>query len=407
MCGAAFGAQKLNVEKKGTYIYWFSYVDGLGKDQVTQPVKLKGQSGDLDVTPLGTTFKKARLFVMNKKTGNMAILDYAAPKDPKAAKPIEVKDDAFTYVRTVRLKAIAEDGSPLESAVVEITDGDGTDMRAIVTPADGGVAAFENVATGEISVKVRAKGVAKTVDSDIELPSKRDTPGFEKDIKVTGDVDTLQVAKAGSREGKAPSEPEKAGGGISAALQTLAGLILVIVVIAIVYVVLKSKGVTTEQALKSLGVQLPGDQADVGAAPGAPPSPAVDPNVCQFCGQRKDANGNCACSVPSGPISQPLTPSPQGVPRLVGIQGTYMGQVFEIPSGSKVMGREAECDIALVNDTTSSRRHATITVMGSDYSIRDEGSSNGTFVNGARITEQKLMPGDEVQVGGTRFKFEV
>jgi len=83
-----------------------------------------------------------------------------------------------------------------------------------------------------------------------------------------------------------------------------------------------------------------------------------------------------------------------------------MGQVFEIASGSKVIGREAGCDIALVNDNTASRRHATITVSAGDYSIRDEGSSNGTFVNGAKITEQKLTPGDEVQVGGTRFRFE-
>jgi len=91
---------------------------------------------------------------------------------------------------------------------------------------------------------------------------------------------------------------------------------------------------------------------------------------------------------------------------LVGTQGTYSGHVFEIPVGSTTIGREAENPIPLVNDTTASRRHATITISGSDYTIRDEGSSNGTFVNGARVTEQKLMPGDEVQIGGTKFRFE-
>ena len=404
MCGAASGAQKLKVEKKGTYIYWFAYTDGLGKEQVTQPVKFKGQAVDLDASALGATFKKAQLLVMNKKTGNLAILDYTAPKDPNAAKPIEVKKDAFTYVRTVRLRVIGEDGSPVESALVEITDGEGTPMNALVTPADMGLAVFENVATGEVSVKVRTKCVSKTVDSDIELPAKRDNPWFEKDVRVKGDVDTVAPPPKTGVEGV--KEAEARGGGIGGVLQMLAGLIFVIIVIAIVYAVIKSKGVTTEQALRKMGVQLPGDQAEPGAVPGGAAAPAVDPNMCPFCGQRKDANGNCACTIPSGPGPQPPTPGPQSGPRLVGIAGTYMGQVFEIPSGSKVLGREAECDIALVNDTTASRRHATITVSAGDYSIRDEGSSNGTFVNGAKITEQKLTPGDEVQVGGTRFRFE-
>ena len=40
------------------------------------------------------------------------------------------------------------------------------------------------------------------------------------------------------------------------------------------------------------------------------------------------------------------------------------------------------------------------------FVIRDQGSSNGTFVNGARVTEAPLRPGDEVSIGGTRFRFE-
>lgn len=63
--------------------------------------------------------------------------------------------------------------------------------------------------------------------------------------------------------------------------------------------------------------------------------------------------------------------------------------------------------MALTNDSTTSRRHATLAVLGDEVSIKDEGSSNGTFVNGAKITEQKLTPGDEVQIGGTKFRFEV
>ncbi|MGC8862143.1 MAG: FHA domain-containing protein [Armatimonadota bacterium] len=405
VCGATSGAQKLQVEKKGTYLYWFEYTDVLGNEKVTQPVKFKGQSVDLDTSALGTAFKKARILVMNKKTGNLAILDYTAPKHVKAAKPVEVKEESFTYVRAVRLRVVSEDGSPLESGLVEITDGEGTPMTAVLTPPDAGVAAFWNVASGEINVKVRAKGVSKTVDSDIELPTKRKLPWFERDVRVKGDVDTLPAAKTAERARPAPAEPARVGG-INSLLQMVAGLVFVIVVVAITYAVIKSKGVTAEQALRKLGVQLPGDQGEPGGTPGVVPAAAVDPNVCPFCGQRKDASGNCACAITAG-AAPGVAVTSAGVPRLVGIAGTYMGQIFEIGWGSKVIGREAGCDIALTSDSTTSRRHATITASAGVYSIRDEGSANGTFVNGARITEQKLTPGDEIQIGATRFRFEV
>jgi pSer/pThr/pTyr-binding forkhead associated (FHA) protein len=62
--------------------------------------------------------------------------------------------------------------------------------------------------------------------------------------------------------------------------------------------------------------------------------------------------------------------------------------------------------VALVGDPTTSRRHAVIVSQNGGYLLRDEGSSNGTFVNDARITEQLLHPGDEIQVGNNRFRFE-
>jgi pSer/pThr/pTyr-binding forkhead associated (FHA) protein len=41
------------------------------------------------------------------------------------------------------------------------------------------------------------------------------------------------------------------------------------------------------------------------------------------------------------------------------------------------------------------------------FEVIDEGSSNGTYVNGQRIAgRQALSPGDEVQVGSARFRFE-
>ncbi|OFX16744.1 MAG: hypothetical protein A2Z18_04095 [Armatimonadetes bacterium RBG_16_58_9] len=392
---AAWAAQDIEIEMKGTYVYWFTYRDADGNDRVSAPERFKGKSAKLDAGSLDERCSDVKLHVMDKSTGNMAIASYSPPKE-KEPKPIKLNPDDFEYVRNVRLKIVTEDGAPLESALVEITDGAGTPMRALVTPADEGIASFGDVATGEMNVKVIAKGATKTIDSAIEIPLERKTPGFESDVKVAGDVHTLAVSEDGKKtpEGKPGKEESKAAS--SLILQSIAGLVLIIVVIAVIYAILKSRGMSAQDALRKMGAQIPPE--------GQPqPGPVADSNVCPFCGQTKDAAGNCACTVTPGTAP---AGAPTAGPRLVGSQGTYSGQIFEISAGQVVIGRETG-DIALSNDGTVSRRHATITAADGSYTIRDEGSSNGTFVNGAKIAEQTLAAGDEVQIGATKFRFQL
>lgn len=399
--GAACAATKINVAKKGSYVYWLTYKDPSGGTQTTLPDVFKGKTANLDAKDLPVKFTNGKLFVMDKKTGNTAIVDYSAPKDAKSAKPVDLKQDDFQYVRNVRLKIVTEDGAPVARGIVHITDGMGTEMSIVLTPADDGYASFEDVATGEISVKVDAEGLKKTKDSDIELPEKRNTLGFEREIKVTGDVDTLPVEATAAKAHSA--QPAAKTGAGSSILPSIVGVVFIAIIIAVFYSIFKSKGITAGDALKKMGVELPGEQA--AGVPAPEPQAAVDPNICQFCGQRKDANGNCACTIAPG--ASPFSGQSQSAgPRLIGTQGVYMAQVFDITAGSAMIGREASNQIALINDNTASRHHATITSANGEYTVRDEGSSNGTFVNGARITEQKLTPGDEIQIGGSKFRFE-
>lgn len=73
------------------------------------------------------------------------------------------------------------------------------------------------------------------------------------------------------------------------------------------------------------------------------------------------------------------------------------------PTGLSV-GRGDQRDIVLP-DPASSRRHAEVSVVGSQYLIRDTGSVNGTFVNGQRIREHILVHGDRIRIGSTEFRF--
>lgn len=393
----------MEVAKKGTYVYWFEYKDALGKEQITAPARFKGRSADLNTSALGAKFTDAKLYVMDKATGNMAVSDYASPPAGEKPKAVKLKASDFEFIRSVRLRVVSEDGAPLESAIVSIVDGEGSAHQAVVTPADDGAARFEDVASGEISVKVKAEGATKTVDSDITVPEKRKTPFFEEDVRVAGDVHTLPVRKEAKTSQGKTEKPASGAGGSTVLFQSLAALAFVIVVIAIAWAIIKSKGITAQEALKKMGVSVPEEQQAGGVQPG----PAVDPNMCPFCGQRKDASGNCACSVTPGasPFGAPA-PAGGGGPRLIAASGPYAGQIFNLAGPSTTIGRETG-EIVLPNDSTVSRRHATLTESGGQYTVRDEGSSNGTFVNGAKITEHRLTPGDEVQIGGTRFRFEV
>jgi hypothetical protein len=70
-----------------------------------------------------------------------------------------------------------------------------------------------------------------------------------------------------------------------------------------------------------------------------------------------------------------------------------------------VIGRSSECDI-VVGDPNVSRRHAEVRRLGRGFSLVDLGSTNGTEVNGQRVTETSLMNGDVIGVGTTRITFE-
>ena len=69
------------------------------------------------------------------------------------------------------------------------------------------------------------------------------------------------------------------------------------------------------------------------------------------------------------------------------------------------IGRGPESDIRLP-DSGVSREHARIFQVGQDYFIEDLGSTNGTWVDGARVRQHRLKPGACLQIGPYEFRFE-
>ena len=79
-------------------------------------------------------------------------------------------------------------------------------------------------------------------------------------------------------------------------------------------------------------------------------------------------------------------------------------QSFDLRLGaSLIVGRALTSDIP-VFDPTISRRHAEIACDDDGVEVRDLGSSNGTFVNGTKVTEARLAAGDVVSFGKVSFR---
>jgi len=211
-------------------------------------------------------------------------------------------------------------------------------------------------------------------------------------------------------------------------------------------ILFREKATASKIARPAVDAPKPKATAPVGTA-------VVSGNVCPFCGAAKNAAGACLCTVvgspaappanamtapppaavggypaagagmsgygagvPGSPYASPGAPAmgnmgavPRGgsdMPRIVGIEGPYTGEVFLLTGQNLSLGREPGRDIVLSADHTVSRNHASVRNEGGDLVVYDNGSANGTFVNGMRISMQVLVPGDIVQFGSSKFRFE-
>src|SRR5512143_1042204 len=82
-------------------------------------------------------------------------------------------------------------------------------------------------------------------------------------------------------------------------------------------------------------------------------------------------------------------------------QGPRPNLVFELDLDSYAIGREAGNEI-VIEDPQVSRRHAQLTRQGTSYVIEDIGSTNGTYVNGKRVTAPVLLAnGDMIGLADT------
>ena len=82
------------------------------------------------------------------------------------------------------------------------------------------------------------------------------------------------------------------------------------------------------------------------------------------------------------------------------------GRSFPIGERPLLIGRSPDVDV-VINDSNASRRHAEVWRTSEGVAVRDLDSTNGTYVNGHRITAVSLSPRDDVTIGTLHLRIEL
>lgn len=90
---------------------------------------------------------------------------------------------------------------------------------------------------------------------------------------------------------------------------------------------------------------------------------------------------------------------------LIGMSSAVKGRKFELDQDETFLGRQNQNHIP-IDDPSISGRHCSVVRNGHRYTVVDLGSTNGTRLNGAKITKSALKPKDIIQVGGVELMFD-
>ena len=334
------------------------------------------------------------VFVVDETSGNMASRPLSAIKGDWKLTPGD-----YNHIGTVELR-LESKGQPVAAAIVDV--GGTTKTRSnFISPGEKGTTHFMNVPPGTFSLTVRFKVNGKDADpikQSFDLSLKREKPVPTLVISIPDAVDvvasTPSSSSSPSPQTSVTPKPQPSGEG-----SILGRIVTILIVLALVggvayyvLVVMRKNGDTVQDKLRQLGVDIPkpaGDPADPNPSPVTPIAAPAPPEKIILSAATPD------------PIVQ--SPAQSGTPQL----RMANGDVFELPEGETIVGRELGLSLSLVNESTVSRRHASLVKAGSDVRLKDLGSSNGTFVNGQRVSgEVPLNPGDSVQFGAVQCRFE-
>lgn len=126
---------------------------------------------------------------------------------------------------------------------------------------------------------------------------------------------------------------------------------------------------------------------------------------CPACGFKLPDRTQSFAPISLDPTPNMASPALLDDASLSVVRGEQIGKTFHL-NGSRVsVGRSPKCDIFL-NDMTVSRDHAFLSYDASGYSIHDNDSYNGVWVNNINVRDAHLQDGDIIQIGSFCLLFQ-
>lgn len=386
-------------------------------DQSAPPTALPAATGTEGIValalPAGLKVSDARLEVIDSSKGKVARL----PASTSGVTPLTPAD--FTLIQTVLVPVQIRNKGALTGATVTLADAARKDSRTwLLKPTDSGTAQFTNVPQGVPITVTVSEGSATPVSQTQTLPADPPADGYRwPTITVDWpDAKTVPLPAASAAAAAPAAVPAAAVPPVAPPAPDPLGSILQFVV-SLLFLGGAGYGLLwayrnghLKKLLDNLGIQTqPPTAADgpqgspFGKAQRAPIQPITEGTAEPLAGDSFSMGAGSIAGVTGMP------PIPGGGPRLVATMGSYAGHIFPVAPGAMDIGRDAANGVPLPQDTNTSRRHATLQALNGQITVTDNGSSNGTFVNGVKIPSQipqPLRPGDELQIGMTRFRFE-
>lgn len=384
-------AKKVKIEfvGEGERLVW---IQSKGKEHtVPEHQTVSGKAVDLDV-PAETAGKSVYVCDINSGDVSVKALDQVVK-----AGTWQVKSTDATMTYRV-IFGVLHDDKPVTTAVVHMKTKDET-LDALLTGADKGVTIFNLVPFGDVEVSVDYKtgGEAKSLSAQT-FTVKPGMEDVDQPFKLTIDdeVETVEPEKekeSGEGEGKEAGagekkeeEPPKTNA-FSTIFNMLIGLLVIGGISYAIWRYVQSNPDKAADILKKGGVHVPGDTQDPVMAPkkAGPPQQIILGD---------------AAPTPAEPLAAagPVVKNP----RLVKADGS----LYIVQDGEQVVGREGG-ELKLAGESSVSRSHAKISKAGDTITVEDMGSTNGTFVNGQRLSGPvSLQPGDAVQFGAVQYRYE-
>jgi hypothetical protein len=383
----------VHLPPSGQYVLFTSH--GRPTQAPTAPTAAKG--GDASIVSSPTDDE---ISVWNKVTGNIGSRPIS-----KVEGGWTIADSDLDNVAVVGIK-VQHNGNPVAAAQVQLMDGVQRDP-VIIDPTSAGIASFFDVKPGRLISTVRVKDSSPITQIFLlALARSEPEPTFTVAVAQAVDVPAAAPGSANPSGGvstasSAPKPPQ------SSAANPIGKVITYVVALALaaglgygILVYAKKNPDLVAERLEKLGVQIPKPD-HLGTTGGAPvafdPQPKPAP-------PQKILLDDAAPTPLAGPVSSPFVPSPiTNEPALIASSGV------EIPlvTGETVVGRDAGLGLSLSGESSISRRHATLTRSGNEVIVADLGSTNGTFLNGAKIqSPTSLRSGDTIQFGSVAFRYQ-